>query len=249
MSDVDISIQGGIATVVMSRGKVNALNESQVDLLTKAFADLERKPDIRAVILTGAGNFFSFGFDVPELYDYSPEDFATFLEKFTGLYTRLFVFPKPTIAAINGHAIAGGCMLATACDYRIMVTGRARISLNEITFGSSVFAGSVEMLKHCVGSPNARTILLGGAMFGAEEAQALGWVDDVVPEGEPIVHAAKKAREMASGNEHAFAGIKGLLRNRVADIMKESEPDSIGEFVRIWYSEKTRESLKSVRIR
>ncbi len=249
MDIVQVSTRDDITTVVMNRGKVNALNEAMVDRLQKVFDELEASPETRAVILTGAGKFFSFGLDVPELYDYSPEDFALFLRKFTGLYAHLFVFPKPVIAAVNGHAIAGGCMLATSCDYRFMVPGRAKISLNEITFGSSVFAGSVEMLKFRVGSSNAQRVLYDGSMYTAEEAKTIGLVDRVVTEEDLLDQAATAARQLISRNARAFAAIKGLLRNPVADVMRRNEAASIEKFVRIWYSEETRESLKSVQIR
>ncbi len=249
MSHIELARNNGIATVTMNRGKVNALNEAMVDELGAAFNDLKAASDVLAVILTGQGKFFSFGFDVPELYDYSPEDFARYLQKFTGLYTDLFIFPKPLIAAINGHAVAGGCMLATACDVRLMVGGKAKISLNEITFGSAVFAGSVEMLRYIVGSRNAEKIVLGGKMLTAEEAHSLRLVDHVVHESSLLNSAAIRAAEMSAHDPRAFAAIKGLLRNPIAAAMQAHEAQSIADFVDIWYSPETRESLKSVQIR
>ena len=114
-----------------------------IDETAGCLQSLAADPDIRAVILTGDGSFFSFGFDIPEFLSHSKESFSSLLKRFTGLYTYLFTYPKPVVAALNGHAVAGGCMLALACDYRIMVSGKAKISSNEIAFGSSVFAGSV----------------------------------------------------------------------------------------------------------
>jgi enoyl-CoA hydratase/carnithine racemase len=106
--------------------------------------------DVKAVVLSGKGNFFSFGLDVPEFLQYAKDDFIRFVTKFADLYTYIFVYPKPVIAALNGHTVAGGCMLATACDYRVMVSGKARISLNEIKFGSSLFPAALN-LKYCTG--------------------------------------------------------------------------------------------------
>jgi enoyl-CoA hydratase/carnithine racemase len=145
MSYVRVSERDGIATVTLARWKVNAFNEPMVDEIRARFETLESEQDVRAVILTGRGKFFSFGFDVPDLLSYSKDDFISYLTKFTDLYTYLFMFPKPVVAALNGHTIAGGCMLATACDCRLMVSENAKIALNEITFGASVVAGSVEM--------------------------------------------------------------------------------------------------------
>jgi len=240
--------QQGVFILTLARGKVNALNEEMVDHLWERFQTLRDDRECRAVVFTGQGSFFSFGLDVPELYDYPPEAFSRFLTKFTGLYATLFEFPKPVVAAINGHAIAGGCMLATACDYRVMATGKAKISLNEVTFGSSLFAGSIEMLKYVAGQRNAETIALSGRMYSGEEARALGLVDELA-DGETLAaRALAVAREMA-GRAAAYAAIKTILRGPVAERIRQLEADSIRRFVDIWYSPSTREQTKKIQIR
>lgn len=238
-----------IAVLTLNRGKVNAINEEMADILLKDFRDLENDNAVKSVVLTGTGKFFSFGLDVPELYSYSQGDFAGFLRKFTNLYTYVFMFPKPVIAAINGHAIAGGCMLVSACDYRIMVTGKAKISLNEVTFGSSVFAGSVEMLRFIVGDKNAEEILKTGSMYSAEQAKNLGLIDIVTDEDQLMPKAIEIADQFSSKDGPAFASIKKLLRKPVAEEMEKREPDSIREFNEIWYSESTRNQLQNIQIR
>ena len=154
------TIQGGIAEVRLERGKVNALNGQVVDELAHCFRDLTSEPQVRGILLTGTGKFFSFGFDIPEFLDVPREAFTRYLEKFATLYRDLFAHPKPVVAAINGHAVAGGCMLATACDARIMAEGSAKIGLNEIGFGSSLFAGSLAMLRFWVGERRAQLSVL-----------------------------------------------------------------------------------------
>ena len=243
-----VSKDGEIATVTLSRGKVNALNEPMVEEITKSFEDLAIDNEVRSIIFTGSGKFFSFGFDVPEFLNYSKSDFIRYLEKFTNFYTYLFLFPKPIVAALNGHTIAGGCMLATACDFRLMVTGKAKISLNEITFGSAVLAGSVEMLKYCVGSRNAQSILYSGSMYSAEEAFQLGLVDQVSSEDALKEDARKVAQEFAQKDSSAFRCTKHLLRQPAAEEMIKREKDAILEFVDIWYSEQTWENLKAIKI-
>lgn len=119
---------------------------------------MEADHNLKAVILTGTGRLFSFGFDIPEFLSFSKEAFSDYLTGFTDLYTYLFSYPKPVVAALNGHTIAGGCMLALACDHRVMAAGKGKISLNEIAFGASVFAGYTEMLRFWVGSATATDI-------------------------------------------------------------------------------------------
>ena len=239
---------GEVATLTLGRGKVNALNGAVVDELRAALEALEGEPGVRAVILTGAGKFFSFGFDIPEFLSYTRERFADFLTRFTGLYTYLFLYPKPVVAAINGHAVAGGCMLVLACDRRVMVGGRAKISLNEIGFGSSVFAGSAEMLRFWVGSAAATAVLYSGAMYAAAGAERLGLVHEVADEEGLAGAAMKAASELAARQQPAFASIKSLLRKPIADEMRRREDESIREFVDIWYSEATWANLQAIKI-
>ncbi|MCX6833623.1 MAG: enoyl-CoA hydratase/isomerase family protein [candidate division Zixibacteria bacterium] len=246
MSLTNVNSQDGVTTLTLTRGKVNAMNEEMVEHLQATFSQLSTDTDTLALILTGQGSFFSFGLDVPELYDYSPADFTRFLTKFTELYLRMFEFPKPVVAAINGHAVAGGFMIATPCDYRVMATGKAKISLNEITFGSSVFAGSIEILKCATGHRNAETIALGGKMYSAEEARALGLIDEACAPEAVLSRAQAVATELAASDAVAFTAIKKLLRGPVSEQIRRTEADSIRRFVEIWYSPSTREKTKGI---
>jgi enoyl-CoA hydratase/carnithine racemase len=249
MSFTELATGDGIAAVTLARGKVNALNRAVVAELRSRLEELDGDPMIRAVVLTGRGPFFSFGFDVPEFLDVPREKFTAYLTAFAGLLSYLFLYPKPLVAALNGHAIAGGCMLALACDRRIMATGKAKCSLNEISFGSSVFAGSTEMLRFWVGSATATKVLYSAAMYTAEEARSLGLVDEVQPEETVLDRAMNVAADLASRPAMAFASIKRLLRRPVIEEIRRREEESIREFVEIWYSPGTRTKLRNIRIR
>jgi enoyl-CoA hydratase/carnithine racemase len=248
MSVVDVQKDRGIATVVLERGKVNALNADVVKELSAAFRTLQDDGDVSAVVLTGRGKFFSFGFDIPEFLACSREEFTAFLTSFTALYRALFIYPKPLVAALNGHAVAGGCMIALTADRAIVAQGSAKISLNEIGFGSSVFAGSTEMLQFQTG-PRASDILYSGAMYSPAEAQAIGLVAEVVVPDVLLDRAREIAGELGSRRPAAFAGMKSLLRKPVADAMASREAASIREFVDIWYSEPTWTNLRTITIR
>jgi 3,2-trans-enoyl-CoA isomerase len=245
----EVISQDSISTITMTHGKVNAISEGMVDHLTDRFSQLLDDQQTHAVILTGNGSFFSFGLDVPELYDYAKNDFIDFLGKFTDLCTFIFTFPKPVIAAVNGHAIAGGCMLMTACDYRIMASGKAKISLNEVTFGSLVFAGSVETLKCCVGHRVAETMLLQGRMYNANQAHELGLIDRVVSSDELMPIAQEAASGFATNDLRAFTALKELVRGPIADEMRKRDPQGNRNFADLWYSPQTREKLRGIQIR
>ena len=248
MEFVEKIINDEIATIMLNRGKVNALNEQMVKEIKDVLNDIIADPKVKAAILTGHGKFFSFGFDIPEFYEYSKENFTQFLSDFSDLYLGIYTSPKPVIAALNGHTIAGGCILASVCDYKIMETGKSKISLNEINLGASIFFGVVEILKNLIGQKNAEKILFSGSMFSADEALDLGLIDSVSEPGNLMDKALKTANEYGSKNSAAFSAIKGHFRNNIVEEIKKKEKDSIDEFVEIWYSDKIRKKLKEVKI-
>lgn len=249
MSFVSIKTDNGIAVVTMNKGKVNPINADALADMQDCFGKLGSDGSVRAVILTGSDKFFSFGFDVPELLTYSRDVFKTFLIGFNRLLTDLFVFPKPLIGAINGHAVAGGCMLALTTDYRVMVQEKARMSLNEINIGASVFAGPVEMLRFCVGSRKAELVLTSGQMYEPKEASDMGLVDKLSAPDRVMAEALEIATTYSEKNAGAFRSIKYLLRKPIVDSYLNREEASIDEFIDIWLSEESQTQLRQVQIR
>jgi enoyl-CoA hydratase/carnithine racemase len=248
MDFIEAQKSDGIVTLMIKRGKVNALNNTVIDEMRVLLKAFERDPEVRSIILTGSGKFFSFGFDIPEFLSFTKGQFREYLVNFTDLYTYIFSYPKPVVAALNGHTIAGGCMLALACDHRVMVSGKARISLNEIGFGASVFTGITEMLRFWAGSANATEILFSGALYSAQEAKGMGLVHEVAGADALMAAARKTASGFASKYPPAFASIKSLLRRSIVEEMKRRERESIQEFVDIWYSETTWANIQNIRI-
>jgi len=120
--------------------------------------------------------------------------------------------------------------------------------LNEITFGASVFAGIAEILKFCVGSKNAATILYSGTLYSPQEALELGLIDQITTLEKLLEEAGETAEDLAQKNAAAFKSIKNLLRQPIVKEMADSEKDSIHEFVDIWYSEETWANLKEIKI-
>ncbi len=249
MPNFELKLVDSLAIVTMTRGKVNAINPDFVRELNLLLDDIERHPDIRAIVVTGQGKFFSFGLDIPELYELTPEAMTRFIQTFCELYHRLFLFPKAIVAAINGHAIAGGCILATACDRRLMSAGNGKIALNEVTFGASLFAGAVAMLQFACGPRNAEQVLLSGQMFTPEQAKDLGLVAEVIDEGKLLTEACRVARELGKNHGPHFTSLKRLSRQPVADQWRIREPRAITEWIEIWYSPETRAKAKSIQIR
>ncbi len=249
MDFVSKSIEGPVVTLTLNRGKVNAINEALAEELRKSLEAIDSDSSIKSVILNGHGGFFSFGLDIPEFLNYSKQDFSRFVGKFADLYTYMFTYPKPVIAALNGHTIAGGFMLATACDYRVMVAGKARMSLNEITFGSSLFPGSAEMLRYLVGDRRAEIIAVTGDMYSAQQAKEIGLVDLISSQELFTKDCMTVATGFVSKFGPAYQSIKNLLRSDTAAIMRDKDNQYRSEMIDIWYSEDTWARLKKIKIR
>jgi enoyl-CoA hydratase/carnithine racemase len=131
-----------------------------------------------------------------------------------------------------------------------MTLSRGKVNaLNEINFGASLLAGSVEMLKFCVGEKNAQRIVYTGAMFTAVEAEGLGLIDRIVTDENLLSEANSVSAEFAQRNQQAFQGIKLLLRKGIALEMRKREKDSILEFTEIWYSPQTQKQVQGIMMR
>ena len=248
MGFVKLHIENGIATVALAKGKVNALNEPLVEEIHATFKDVQSDRAVKAAILTGQGKFFCFGFDIPEFMSYSKEDFMRYLAKVVDLYAYLFMYPKPVVAALNGHATAGGCVLAIVCDYRIMARGKARIGLTELNLGSTVTNSAIAMLKYSIGGARAEKLLYTGALLSAEEAYDLGLVSEVMDYESIAKEALRVAQNFAGKEANAFRSTKLRLRESVSKEMERLRQSSIQEFADCWYLEETRKNLEKVRI-
>ena len=249
MEFVKMKETDGIGFITIERGKVNALTGKVIDEIRAALNAYERDAKIKSVILTGRREFFSFGFDIPHFLSYSKREFTDYLKNFTELYTYMFLYPKPLVAALNGHTIAGGCILALACDYRVMAEGKAKISINEIELGSTVFAGSTEYLRFWVGDNNASRVLLSGAMYSAVEAMELGMIDESAKPGDVLQRAVETAHSLGLKRPEVYANIKKLLRQSIYEYYNRREAESINDVVEIWYSEPTWSNLHKIKIR
>lgn len=246
---VHVSTTNGVAVIELSRGKVNALNDVVVGELQAAFDGLAADPETLAVVFTGRGKFFSFGWDVPEFLGWERPKFESFLAAFTTLYRSIFTLPKPVVCAINGHAIAGGCMLTIACDERLIVPGRSKMSLNEVTFGSAVPAGSADMLIYWLGAAKAEQLMLSGVMLNPDEALATGLANEIIEAEMLLDRARQRALDMARPDVAAYRMVKGMLREPVAVRMQERDAEFNRHFADLWYSENTRRQLHGVVIR
>ena len=233
------------AIVRLTRGVTNPLNGELVTELAQVIQRIKDDRDIRSLVLSSANDkFFSIGFDLPQLIGAPRADFATFFAAFNQLCLDLYTMPKPTVAALTGHAIAGGCILALCCDYRHIAVGRKLVGLNEIKLGVPIPHVADCMLRNLVGFRHAREITDTGELYLPEASLRMGLVDAALPVDQVLPASIDLAKKLGAMPEQAFALIKC---NRVEAVEREiaiqrEEKDRM--FVDSWYAEPARQRLK-----
>ena len=183
-------------------------------------AHMERTRDrLRAsggapVLLTGAGDAFSAGLDLKEVVSLDPPGMARFLALLEDLVATLFAYPGPTVAAVNGHALAGGCVLALCCDHRVITSEpRVRIGLNEVALGVPFPPKTLAAVLHRVPPRSRDEVLLGAQLHAPDAALRLGLVDEIA--ADPLARARERLALLAAHPAEAYAATKRTLRAAV----------------------------------
>lgn len=208
---LETAARGSITVVTMRHGKANALDIEFCDALSARFAEL-RRSDTRAVVLTGQGRMFSAGVDLKRLSEGGADYIRAFLPALHRLFETVFFHPQPVVAAINGHAIAGGAVLAACGDRRIMAEKAGRIGVTELLVGLPFPALAMEVLRFSVPPRYLPEFTLSGATYETDAAMARGWVDETARPEELLEDAIAVAQELAALSPPAFAQTKEQLR-------------------------------------
>ena len=232
-----------VAVLTMEHGKANAIDTDLFDALDDHLDALETS-DVAALILTGSGSAFSAGVDLFKVLDGGAEYLKTFLPALSKGVKRLFSFPKPVVAAINGHAVAGGCVLAAACDYRVMAAGRGKIGVTELRVGVPFPVAAMEVLRFLLPSNALQRLVYDGSLCGPDDALRLGWVDEVVAAESLRDRALAVAGRWVEIPDAAFAITKRQLRGEVA--VRMDEAGSLDEEIRkVWEDPRTLAGIRA----
>ena len=227
---------GDVAVITLSHGPVNALD---LELLTALPGALAEVTDAAAVVLTGAGSCFSAGVDLKRIVDGGPPYVADFLPALSTAVLALFGHPRPVVAAVNGHAFAGGCVLAAACDVRLMSGGT--IGLTELAAGVPFPTVPLEVMRHAAG-PSVDRLVLTADRLPREEAYRIGLVHELTDDLLPT--ALARAAALTAAPAEAFALAKRQLHaptlNRIAARRDRDDP-GVEE---LWSAPSTRERLR-----
>jgi enoyl-CoA hydratase len=227
---IEVELRGPVAVIRMAHGKVNALD---VELLAAIRATMVELSDAGAIVLTGVGTVFSAGVDLRRIVAGGPEYVAEFLPALSAALLAVFDHPGPVVAAVNGHAIAGGCVLAAACDLRLMAGGT--IGLSELLVGVPFPVVAMEIMRHAVG-PAARPLALTGQVVSAAEAYRLGLVDAVTDPADLLAQAVARAEALAQIAPAAYALTKRQLHRPARDRIQASRATEDPAVLRLWQS-------------
>ncbi len=204
---VQFEVEDNVATIRLDRPPMNALSAQMQDEIRAAAHEASSRADVRAVIVYGGPKLFAAGADVKEMAEWSYQQMVDRSVGLQSAFTAVARIPKPTIAAITGFALGGGCELALCTDLRI-AGDRAKIGQPEILLGIIPGAGGTQRLPRLIGPSRAKDLIFTGRFVDAEEAFRIGLVDRVVPTDDVYAEAMTLARRLAGGPAYATRAAK-----------------------------------------
>jgi len=228
----------GIAVLTLDNEPVNALD---LELLSAVPGSLSAVADARAVVLTGSGRSFSAGVDLKQIIDGGPPYVEKFLPALSLAMLTVFEHPKPVVAAINGHALAGGCVLAAAADIRLMSAGT--IGLTELAVGAPFPTVPLEIMRHAVG-PALDGMVLGAGRLTPDQAMSIGLVHEVLEPDQLLAAALRRADGLCAAPADVFALAKRQLHGPARGRIDTAGPSDDPQVLTMWSSERTRQSLR-----
>ena len=241
---IKLEYRNSIAILSLEHGKVNTIDSELFTEFIKQLDNLE-KSESQAVVLTGAGASFSAGVDLFRLLKDGNPYIESFIPLLTNGLLKLFTFPKPVVAAVNGHAIAGGCILACACDYRLMAEGNGKIGAPEMLVGVPFPTLPLEILRFVVPRQHFQEIVYTGRLCLPKEAIRAGLIDDVVESQNLLEHAVTVAERFAAIPIQSFQSTKRLMRQPVIDRFENYRQIFDNEVMEIWKSEEIHSVIKA----
>ena len=240
---IEIENRGDVAIARVQRGKGNALNLELLEAFERCLTTLEASA-ARAVVVTGQGSVFGAGVDLPELVAGGESYVKKFIPLLDQVFEHIARFPKPIVAAVNGHAIAGGAILMLACDQRIVARGKARIGLTEIQVGVPFPAWALEIARFATPPEHFQTLILTGRTWLADEALARGLVDEVVEPDQLEARALEVAGELGKLFPETYAASKLAVRRPLFEAVAASKLNE-ANILKAWSSPAVLDQMKS----
>jgi enoyl-CoA hydratase len=234
---LEVEQRSGVTVLRMCHGKVSALDLELLQAITAALGEM---PEAAPAVITGTGSAFSAGVDLRRIVAGGPGYAAEFLPALTAAFLAIFDHPGPVVAAVNGHAIAGGCVIAAACDVRLMSQGS--IGLAELSVGVPFPVSAMEIMRYAVG-PAAGRLALGAPLLDPAGARSIGLVHDVVAPEALLDLAVGQAGAMGRTPAEVFSFTKRQLQQPARErIAARGDDDAV---LAMWSSAATRDRISA----
>ena len=204
---VHLDVDAGIGTIVLARPPMNALDIDMQEGLREVAAQASARRDVAAVIVYGGPKVFAAGADIKQMQAMSYTDMVDRSVALQSALTAVAQIPKPTVAAITGYALGGGCELALCCDFRV-IGENAKLGQPEILLGVIPGAGGTQRLARLIGPAKAKDLIYTGRFVGSAEALAIGLADEVVPADEVYTAARRRVERYVGGPAYALRAAK-----------------------------------------
>lgn len=244
-SGVEVEVANGLATVRLSRPHGNAINAELLRSLRAAYAAAASDDAVGGVLLAASGKTFCPGLDLQELPGLDRPAMRSLMVAFRETLVDMFRFPKPAVAALHGHALAGGLVLALTADRRILRRG-ALVGLNEVRVGVPLPFEVASLLRHSVAAPHLSEIALLGRNLSDEEAVASGLVHEVLDGDRFEERCRERLAEWTSRDPASFAATKAWLRAAALSEMLRSTDEHVEAFLDRWFAPSTRERILAI---
>lgn len=242
---LDVTQHDSIRQIRLARPPVNALDPTLVRALREAIESAPRD-GTRGVVLCGREGMFSAGLDVPALLQLKRDDFRVFWNDFFALCAALARSPIPIVAAITGHAPAGGAVLSIMCDYRVMADGAFKIGLNETQVGLAVPECIQAALRRLVGAYRAERLMVAGAMLDATDAKSMGLVDELVATDLVVPRAIAWLTEILKLPPVAMSETRRLARADLAAVFADPAALPVEDFLNRWFAPEAQGVLQAL---
>ncbi len=239
---ISCETRDGVSILRMERGHGNALSLQFLAAIQEQL-DAAQRDLPRGLVLTGTDSIFCAGLDLEQMMKLDRVAIRRLLHQLYGVCRQLFAFPRPVIAAINGHAIAGGALLALACDLRLMAQGEGKFGLNESALGLAVPPSLVEMGRYTLDRPLLEKLMYGGMVYPAFKAFDMGILDVLVESKQLIDHSILSVERWTSSLT-AFAEIKSRLKAPTLDAMTAAHLEDEA-WIRLWFRPQTQKRLSA----
>lgn len=245
-----IEEEEGAVIIKMSSNKLNIMNDTFFTDLNNAFNIIDSEYLDKPVVLTSVGNVFSAGLDLNHCFPIfekgDKEEIQEWFGQFRNSLLRVFEFDRPLIGAINGHAIAGGLILALCCDIRFAVSTQAKFGFNEVTIGFPMPSVFAEIIKYSIGNRRSEEMLFKGILYNPDDALKLGIFHDITDQHNLMDMALGYASEFNSDNIFAYSAAKKVMRNEVLDKIHRVSDELDKDIAATLSSDKTVSSLRKI---